>query len=266
MATCCQIGAIVNSDATVKVRYRYTKVGKVRFVGHRDLCRVWERVLRRVGAPLAYSEGFNVRPRLSFGLALPVGAESEAEYMEAQMVNGCGAEVLEAMCNKEGRIRVELDKALPEGVDITGAATFSGRNISLQHGIDSSQWYYQFRSSDVDGIAERLDTIFSSSHYPVLAERKGKVTEEDIRPGILSLVMYGELTPHIVTVSADLANAAAGGGKSVRPGEVAAALAPGISYRIRRTAQWTNRDDPRRDPIGDTMAAGTAPHIAKCAS
>ena len=52
-----------------RVRIRFSKLGKVRFTSHRDTARIWERALRRVEAPVAYTEGFSPRPRLSFGLA-----------------------------------------------------------------------------------------------------------------------------------------------------------------------------------------------------
>ena len=66
----------------MRVRIRYTVTGKIRFLGHRDVARAWERALRRAGQPVAYSEGFSPRPKLHFGLALSVGHESLAEYVD----------------------------------------------------------------------------------------------------------------------------------------------------------------------------------------
>ena len=54
----------------MKVRVRFRKLGKVRFTSHRDIARVWERAIRRAELPMAYSQGFTPRPRVSFGLAL----------------------------------------------------------------------------------------------------------------------------------------------------------------------------------------------------
>ena len=64
------------------LRVRYSKLGKIRFVGHRDVARIWERALRKAEIPVLYSQGFSPHPRLSFGLALPTGFESEAEYVD----------------------------------------------------------------------------------------------------------------------------------------------------------------------------------------
>ena len=54
----------------MRLRVRYPKLGRVRFVCHRDGARLWERAPRRVGLPVAYTQSFTPRTKLSFGLAL----------------------------------------------------------------------------------------------------------------------------------------------------------------------------------------------------
>jgi radical SAM-linked protein len=66
----------------MRVRLRFAKVGKVRWTSHRDVARMWERALRRIRLPLAYTQGFSPRPKVSFGLALSTGHESVAEYLD----------------------------------------------------------------------------------------------------------------------------------------------------------------------------------------
>jgi len=65
-----------------RYRARFRKAGKLRFLGHLDLTRMLMRTLRRAGVPLVYSQGFNPKPKVSFGPALPVGVVSEGEYMD----------------------------------------------------------------------------------------------------------------------------------------------------------------------------------------
>lgn len=69
----------------MEVRVRYAKVGKVRFLSHRDLARILERAVRRAGLPVAYSQGYSPRARLHFGLALSTGYESLAEYLDIDL-------------------------------------------------------------------------------------------------------------------------------------------------------------------------------------
>ncbi len=69
----------MTNDQTAKQRLRLTfaKGEAVKYISHLDLARTWERVFRRVGLPLAYSQGYNPRPRFQIAAALPedVGAD-----------------------------------------------------------------------------------------------------------------------------------------------------------------------------------------------
>lgn len=66
----------------VRVRFAYQKLGRAAYRGHLDLVRVLPRVLRRVGLPLRYSEGFHPKPDMVFGPALSLGVSSLAEYVD----------------------------------------------------------------------------------------------------------------------------------------------------------------------------------------
>src|SRR5690606_15725343 len=67
---------------SMRVRARYTKSGKLRFISAIDLGRVWERSLRLADLPIAYSEGCSPHPKVSFPDALPLGYASTGEYAE----------------------------------------------------------------------------------------------------------------------------------------------------------------------------------------
>lgn len=60
---------------------RFTKLGRVRFLSHRELMTIWGQAVRRAAIPIAFSEGFNPRPRISFPSALRLGIESEDEVL-----------------------------------------------------------------------------------------------------------------------------------------------------------------------------------------
>ena len=92
----------------MRVRLRFSKLGKVRWTSHRDVARMWERAFRRISLPLAYTQGFSPRPRVSFGLALPTGAESVAEYLDVDLDD---AVVTDGLAES-------LTAALPVGVDV----------------------------------------------------------------------------------------------------------------------------------------------------
>ena len=68
--------------AVQRMRMTFTKEGTARYISHLDLARAVERALNRAGLPIAYTQGFNRRPRLSLAAALPLGYTSQAEIAD----------------------------------------------------------------------------------------------------------------------------------------------------------------------------------------
>ena len=71
-----------------RVRLRFAKRGRLRFLSHRDVARSFERAVRRAGVPVSHSHGFSPHPRLSWVGAAPTGSASEAEYLEIGLTRG----------------------------------------------------------------------------------------------------------------------------------------------------------------------------------
>ena len=65
-----------------RLRVRFCRGEEVKFISHLDIIRLWQRAFHRAEIALAYSEGFNPRPRISLAVPLPVGVTSEAELMD----------------------------------------------------------------------------------------------------------------------------------------------------------------------------------------
>lgn len=82
-----------------RYRLRLSKLGDLRFIGHLDFAREFERALRRAGVVMAYTQGFNPRPRISFALALALGSESEAEYADVYTARNYEPRVLVGKVN-----------------------------------------------------------------------------------------------------------------------------------------------------------------------
>ncbi len=261
-----------------RIRVRFAKLGKVRWTSHRDVARMWERAFRRVQLPVAYSEGFSPRPRLSFGLALPTGCESVAEYLDVE-VAGDGVDV-------DVRLLPDrLSAALPAGVDAVAAAVLPPGSPSLQEVVDSCTWRWSAVAAEgglppgEDDLAARAAALLAAPTAVVTRARKGVETTDDIRPGILDLRVLGSVAcpesrdsgesggdpSPAVWVEAELASKP----RSLRPAEVMAALSPGLEERdVRRTHQWILRDGARREPltVGAPDVATAAPHAWERAS
>src|ERR1700722_741372 len=93
---------------------------------------MWERAFRRVQLPLAYSEGFSPRPKVSFGLALSTGHESVAEYLDVELSDIRDVEI--------PTLPERLSGALPVGVEATAAEGIAAGTPSLQEDVTACTW------------------------------------------------------------------------------------------------------------------------------
>ncbi len=88
--------ANVSSAPTLRIRYRirFAKTGLLRWIGHTDLIRLWERMARRAALPLSMSQGFHRRPRMAFPSALALGIIGLDEVAELELSEELDEDVL----------------------------------------------------------------------------------------------------------------------------------------------------------------------------
>ncbi|HEX6477035.1 MAG TPA: TIGR03936 family radical SAM-associated protein [Acidimicrobiales bacterium] len=232
----------------MRLRIRFAKTGKVRWTSHRDVARMWERALRRVRIPVAYTEGFSPRPRVSFGLALPTGHESVAEYLDVELAGPHDGR------DELSTLPVVLSEALPEGVDVITAAVLDGRVPSLQHDVTSCTWEVEVVGVRPVRMAGLVEDALGANQLLVTRERKGRQVTDDLRPAIVSLGVLEDRQAGTL-LGTELATHPRG----VRPHELLQALGPGLELgRVRRTHQWIERDGARWEPL--PPGATHAPH------
>ena len=232
----------------MKVRLAYQKLGKVRFLGHLDMARLWERGLRKARLPVAMSAGFTPRPKVSFGLALPTGAESVIELLDV---------TFDEHDLDVNQLPEVLSSALPPGVDVVDADSVAPTAWSLQEDVTATTWVMAVDTPTLD-LDERIAEVLGSPEIWVERERKGERRRDDLRPGIIDLrVVSSDGLPAAWIESLDgtrhrLVEATlTTSGRGVRPTEMAEVLRPGedpwvTMPRVIRTHQWIGRDDAPR--------------------
>lgn len=156
---------------------RYTKTGAARFLSQHDTRRTWERVTRRGNLPLAYSQGFSPKPRLSFGPPLSVGAAGLREFMTIALRESI----------EPGIVRDQLANAAIPGMEICSVARAQGRRVR-------PTWarYCLLPTTDVQDLEHRIATLLASTHFEIQRPRDPEGRRRDIRHGI-SLLTF---TPH----------------------------------------------------------------------
>ena len=237
----------------MRVRIRFTKLGKVRFTSHRDVARIWERALRRAKVAVAYSQGFSPRPKLSFGLALSTGHESVAEYLDVDLVEERYADP--AAWQENGSLGTELASSLsdvlPSGMDVVAVAPIAldGSKVdSLQQAVQSCTWAVELDGVERDAVDAWVADVLSREEIVVERERKGKPVVEDLRPQVLALHVDEEYGAEAsgVRLLADLGTQP----RALRPSELLVAVDPPLVARsVRRMNQWMSQGDDREEPL-----------------
>lgn len=195
-------------------RVRYTKTGKMRFLSHHDVLRLFERALRRTGLPLRMTEGYNPHPIISFPTALGLGIESLDEVMEFELSSWIAPKALQQ----------QLGAQLPEGFAVTSVEAFARKARSF---VDFVEYEAQVPGQE-QGLAERIARFLAQREAVVeRASDKGSKKVE-IRQYVMALECEGD------RIFARIRVTDAG---TAKPEEVLRALGleVGKSVRIRKT-------------------------------
>jgi len=169
----------MKSTTLQRLRITFAKGEEIKYISHLDLVRLWERVLRRAGVPLAYSHGFNPRPKITVAAALPVGFTSQGEVMDI---------VLERHISPYNFAK-GLASHLPPGLELLSVEEVYPKLPSLQSQVCSAEYRV---TVSWDGAQEELDEKLRQllSAKQVLRQRRGK--DYDLRPLIEDLWIEGK--------------------------------------------------------------------------
>ncbi|HZW50209.1 MAG TPA: TIGR03936 family radical SAM-associated protein [Bacillota bacterium] len=163
----------------MRIFMKFHKNPEVRWISHLDLIKVWERAVRRARLPVALSQGFNPRPKMSLATALAVGVSSDAEYIEMELT--------EELPLKD--ILQRISSQMPSGLPIIEVGTLPEKSLALMSLVFASLYRITLPLHDTNETEE-----LQSALTALLAEkqlvlnyhnREGKSISQDLRPGIL---------------------------------------------------------------------------------
>ena len=158
----------------MRIRITFSKQGPLRYTGHLDLHKLWERAARRAELPLAYSQGFHPQPKMNLASALPLGFSSLCEVLDMRLEHAIALEGLS----------VQLNNTLPAGLQVLNVEQVEERAPALQTQVVSAE--YEVRMID-SGFQEdtkrRIESVMESES--IARTRRGK--QYDLRPLIEDL-------------------------------------------------------------------------------
>lgn len=160
----------------MKIRVKFAKRGSLKFVGHLDIMRYFQKLIRRAGIDIAYSEGFNPHQKLSFAQPLGVGMLSEGEYVDM--------EVNSTFSSEEAIKR--MNEANVDDLEIISYRRLSDNAGNAMASVAAADYMVEFREGykpDSFDFFNRFTSFFNSSNeITVLKETKKSQVEMDIKP------------------------------------------------------------------------------------
>ncbi|PSJ31403.1 radical SAM protein [Peptostreptococcus russellii] len=163
------------------MRIKFIKVGDMIYISHLDVQRLLQRAFRRANVELAFSQGFNPHPKMSYGNALALGVESYGEYVDIEIKDDIGSQELMDRINKQ----------LPDGMQFEKCIELEGGERALAANIMFGDYEFEIENInklDEETVLKNLEKLKSSeSILTTRRNKKKKIVEVDIRPLIKTI-------------------------------------------------------------------------------
>ncbi len=198
----------------MRIQITFSKQGALRYTGHLDLHKLWERAARRAELPLAYSQGFHPQPRMNIAAALPLGFSSTCEVLDLRLERDIELDSLPD----------QLNATLPPGIHVSAVSQVDERAPALQTQVLSAEYEVRMIEAGFPSEVRRSVEALMAAESIIRIRRE---KQYDLRPLIEWVEVRGD------TIAMRLA---AREGATGRPEEVLAEL--GIAFdetRIERT-------------------------------
>jgi radical SAM-linked protein len=237
-----------------RYRFHFEKTGPGALLGHLDLVRELPRVMRRIGAPFAYSQGFHPRPDLAFSPALSVGVLSLAEVVDIKLL---------ADIDPAGLLD-EMNEMAALGVTFRAGVTLGPEDAGITKILTGARYLLAFARSAIAAqggetwLADGVERLLAASEWKVRREIEGLAKYVDVRSFVTEARLGGSeslretaragLIGDLVVVELDVKLLGSGGVKAT---ELAEAITgeQGFPHRAVRAALYAERDGVRIDPL-----------------
>ena len=201
----------MNANYVQRLRVTFRKSGPARWIGHLDVNRTWERALNRAGIPMAYTQGFNRRPRMQFASALPLGYTSECELVDLWLGETMAPE----------QALSQLQERMAPGIEVVAVEEVSVREAALPTLPTTAHFTARLNHVEVEPAELKARIEAFNAADEVLAEkrsRKSRGKKFNLRPRVFELALVEEqpLVIEMVVSAEERTNG--------RPGDVLLAL------------------------------------------
>jgi radical SAM family uncharacterized protein/radical SAM-linked protein len=244
----------VDQGPPMRIRIGYRTIGRTAYTSHLDMVRSFPRMLRRVGLPLYYSEGFRPLPRLTFGPALPVGTASLCEHVDVRL-RAAESPNLDNLCAR-------LNETAIDGIEFFEHQVLGPHDAALNRVIEETDFVAALARQELAALGLEDEQVLRK----MLAKRpadlhidrdiKGVKKRVDVGAALVDIIVghggaalkQAGLTGDLLAVTVTLR---LGGKTTPRPGEVLRALTgiDELAPRVVRSGFFANRPTGRVAPL-----------------
>ena len=165
----------------MKVRIKYTKSELLKFIGHLDVMRYFQKAVKRAGFDIAYSQGFSPHQLISFAAPLALGVTSEGEYFDAEFNSLVSSDEFVRRFNEQMAAGMEVK-------DVVLLPDNAKNSMSIVAASDYMITIFKSVPNDVkEKILSYLPYLLEKESIEILKKTKKNEKIEDIKPGILKL-------------------------------------------------------------------------------
>jgi len=194
-----------------RLRLRFSREARLKYISHLDLIRLWHRAFRRAGLEPAYSEGFNPHPRIYLAAPLPLGVTAESELMDVVLAREVSAHSVMTAVNRQ----------LPPGIRIVQAMPVPMNTPALQAQVSRAEYLVEVAGvSSPEELQTAIDRLMNLESLPWTQKREEKTRSYDLRRQVNRLWIEQERGSSFI-IGMDLQCDSSGSG---RPEQVVKAL------------------------------------------
>ena len=163
----------------MKIRIKFAKYGTMKFIGHLDMMRFFQKAIRRADIDIKYSEGFSPHQIMSFAAPLGVGIESSGEYMDIEVLS---------MTSKED-IKDALNQVMVEGVEVLSVNILPEHVKNAMASVAAASYSLRMKegSFPIDSLEDKIQDFYNQDTIPYTKETKKNVVELDLKQGIYEI-------------------------------------------------------------------------------
>lgn len=217
----------------MKIRIKFAKYGTMKYIGHLDMMRYFQKAIRRAGIDVRYSEGFSPHQIMSFASPLGVGIESTGEYMDIEVLSMTSTE----------EMKQALNDVMVDGVEILSVNILPDNAKNAMASVAAASYRLQMKEElfPVADLNQKLQEFYAQETIPYTKETKKSIIELDLKQGIYKLEADQEGLIYMMV------NASSGG--NIKPAMVMDKFCQFIGVEISERAYWITRLETYTDSV-----------------